>query len=380
MFHIHLAGQRGSSYSISLISQWMALALARRGDVRVTFSDPPDAGQLSSAGLFPPQHAAVLDNLPDLAPGEVPDIEVRMFSHYSDPGPGDHPKLLYVFAEARGPLVLERLPPRDVFEQSRNLGLLMPCLWVRRSFAEQGIAPDRMYDLGVGIDMATYAPSPEFRGTIRQQLSIDGLAIMNVSGMWGTKGIGELLRAADALLERGLRIHLILKGNDKIYSSKALLNKALRELPAERQKLVARHISYIGREMSMAEMAALYNAADVYASPYWAEGFNMPVLEAMSCGLPVIVTKGGSTDDFTSPAVARYISSEQVMADIGALLRPSAESLAQHLAAVYADLDFRRAVKRDGPAHVAASHTWDIKAAELVAIARDWSAKVKGAG
>ena len=36
-----------------------------------------------------------------------------------------------------------------------------------------------------------------------------------------------------------------------------------------------------------------YHAVDVLASPYTAEGFNMPVLEAMACGVTVVVTEGG---------------------------------------------------------------------------------------
>ena len=47
-------------------------------------------------------------------------------------------------------------------------------------------------------------------------------------------------------------------------------------------------------------------AADVYVSPYHAEGFNLPVLEAVACGIPVVVSAGGSTEDFTHPAFARY--------------------------------------------------------------------------
>ena len=44
---------------------------------------------------------------------------------------------------------------------------------------------------------------------------------------------------------------------------------------------------YTGGTYSCDKMADLYRAADVYAAPYRAEGFNLPVLEAAACGVPV---------------------------------------------------------------------------------------------
>jgi glycosyltransferase involved in cell wall biosynthesis len=42
----------------------------------------------------------------------------------------------------------------------------------------------------------------------------------------------------------------------------------------------------------------LFNAADLYISPYLAEGFNLTVLEALSAGLPVLVPETGSTREY----------------------------------------------------------------------------------
>lgn len=381
MFHIHLVGHRGSSYSISLISQWMALSLAQRDDIRLTFAELEGKERQSTQSLFSAERAAILDAIPDLAPGEVPDVEVRMASHYKDPGPGDHAKLFYVFAEARGPTVMERLPPREMFERQPNIGLLMPSLWVRKAFTEQGIADTRLHNLGVGIDMLTYAPFAEHRALVREQLGLDGIAIMNVSGMWRAKGISELLIASGMLISEGHNIRLILKGNDSIYASRRMLTDILNSFPPAHAKLLARHITYVGREMSMQDMAALYNAADIYVSPYWAEGFNMPVLEAISCGVPVICTAGGSTDDFTDASVARHVRAAEVDSDLGRILQPDVADLARQLRAACADTAWRHDVRAAGPRHVAANHTWDIKAAELVAIARNWTATVRsGAG
>ena len=42
----------------------------------------------------------------------------------------------------------------------------------------------------------------------------------------------------------------------------------------------------------------MYNAADLYVSPYIAEGFNLCCLEALACGLNVLVPKTGSTKEY----------------------------------------------------------------------------------
>src|SRR5947209_4521498 len=56
-------------------------------------------------------------------------------------------------------------------------------------------------------------------------------------------------------------------------------------------------------------MAALYRACDVLVHPYRGEGFAMPVLEAMACGLAVITTAGGPTDEFCPPEASWRIRS-----------------------------------------------------------------------
>lgn len=42
------------------------------------------------------------------------------------------------------------------------------------------------------------------------------------------------------------------------------------------------------------ELNLLYNAADIYASPSWAEGFGLTLLEAAACGVPVVTTGFGA--------------------------------------------------------------------------------------
>jgi len=62
----------------------------------------------------------------------------------------------------------------------------------------------------------------------------------------------------------------------------------------------APEIEYITDDLTEEQIASLYRSCNIFVSTYRGEGFSLPTLEAMASGLSVIVTRGGSTDDFTT--------------------------------------------------------------------------------
>ncbi|MFH0810062.1 MAG: glycosyltransferase family 4 protein [Pseudomonadota bacterium] len=60
------------------------------------------------------------------------------------------------------------------------------------------------------------------------------------------------------------------------------------------------------------QVAGLMRACQVVVAPYRAEGFCLPVLEAMACGLPAIVPAGGATDDFCPDECCWRIDTHEV--------------------------------------------------------------------
>ncbi len=53
---------------------------------------------------------------------------------------------------------------------------------------------------------------------------------------------------------------------------------------------------------SRADLIALYNLADLFVFPSWIEGFGIPVLEAMTCGAPLIASNRGAIPEVAGDA------------------------------------------------------------------------------
>jgi glycosyltransferase involved in cell wall biosynthesis len=59
----------------------------------------------------------------------------------------------------------------------------------------------------------------------------------------------------------------------------------------------------LNAEFAPYQMGSLYRSADCFVLPTRGEGWGMPVLEAMACGLPCIATDWSGPADFLSDAV-----------------------------------------------------------------------------
>ena len=164
-----------------------------------------------------------------------------------------------------------------------------------------------------------------------------------------------------------------MKGLDALYSSKDFLLKQAEELTPDEADRVRERLTYIGETLNFQEMARLYQVADAYVSPYLAEGFNMPCLEAAACGAVVICTEGGSTDDFTRPEFTLPIQStaQEIPCDpgtFGRILRPSYEHLLYQMTTAVERDDFRAEARVAGPAFVRENFTWKHAVGKLVDI------------
>jgi glycosyltransferase involved in cell wall biosynthesis len=126
-----------------------------------------------------------------------------------------------------------------------------------------------------GVDPAVYAPPPS-------RHTDDGRAeILYVGRLLRHKGLPILLESLAALRRRGLQVRVVVVGD----------GPARRAFEADARRLgVARHVEFRGA-VGQDEIRALYERADIFCLPSFAEGVPVVAMEAMAMELPVVTTR-----------------------------------------------------------------------------------------
>lgn len=365
-------GWRFIHHSYAIVAQAHSVALLRRGDVELRFQDLPFGapGWQPSRGILEPGDEDALAALREPDPAFAPEATLRFARDFTPPATGR----VFVFdtPEFRvlRPEVMQAL--RAVGEAAERVHLLVPSHCVAEAYLRFGIAPARVHVVPHGVDPRVMHPDPARRVQARQALGVDdGFVFMSVGAMTDNKAIDLLLRAFAQVVGTHPEARLVLKGADDLYASGARVQRMLDGLLRAEREAVAPRIVYLGDRRSAREMADLLRAADVYVAPYLAEGFNLPVLEAAACGVPVICTAGGATDDFVEPSFAWRIRSRPGtvrtdMGFVGEVTEPNVEHLIELMQEAARDPEAARRMGAAGAQHVAREFTWDRVTERLV--------------
>ncbi len=227
----------------------------------------------------------------------------------------------------------------DTFNQAAEVWT--PSNFSRESFVNSGVSFDKVQVIPNGIDPELFKPS----GTKYKLESNKGLKFLFVGGTIYRKGIDVLIETYVKSFTSDDDVCLVIKdmGGDSFYKGQTAKQQII-----ELQKNPAvPEIIYIDKYLPEEEMASLYRACDVFVCPYRGEGFSLPTLEAMACGLPVIVTKGGATDDFVSESFGWRIDAEQksightidghILVEEAFILEPNKEQLKELFHSIHKD-------------------------------------------
>lgn len=235
--------------------------------------------------------------------------------------------------------------------------------WGKRVFAANGFDPSRIDVVPEGVDPALFhpgvAPTDAFPAKPFKFLAI---------GRWERrKGMAELVQAFDREFDDRDDVLLVLAG---LYAGRLDLDlgaelRALRLRRPDRLKIVPpvdTHRSF----------ASIYTACDAFVAPARAEGWGLPVIEAMACGLPTIVTGYSGPTEFIDAFAWRIDHRlvpvdepffERADGDLGLWAEPDWTHLRSLMREVFENREAARTRGLAGSEHVRQAFSWDRAAA-----------------
>lgn len=211
-----------------------------------------------------------------------------------------------------------------------------------------GLPPSKMTVVHQAVGAAFQPASPESVCTVRQRYGLDRPYLLVVGRVELRKNIAGVLQAFKLLQDTDLPPHLLVLAGPRdadAHDPEGLLP------PDGRQGDVV-----VTGYVTEAELAALYTGAFVFCFPSFYEGFGRPVLEAMSCGAPVVASRTSSVPEVGGEA-CRYVNPYDP------------QELARVLYSVATDAGLRAAMVRQGLAR-AAQFTLERMGRETLAVYR----------
>lgn len=363
-------GWRFISQSYAVVNQFQLLELLRRSNVELFHREMPYLCDWKpTPGLLDPPDEAALRNIPEPENGQVVDAVLRMQMPF-DLTPASAKRTCVFGLTEHGIVQKEMLQLMGVSSLDRvhrdsDTIIITSSQWSKLGFINSGARGDRVIVVPLGVDPNLCQPLElEEKTQLRHQFGWhDSFIFLNVSAMGNRKGICPLLKAFAAIAQKYPQARLVLKGTESLYSSRNSIVQAIKNTLTDREAaIVSARIAYMGEDYSFAQVVRLYQAADVYISPYLAEGFNLPVLEAIACGLPVICTAGGPTDDFTRSEFAWRIDSQKTTMQINGedrwIFNPNLDHLILLMENAIEREDFRRQARDAGSQFVDRHYTW----------------------
>jgi glycosyltransferase involved in cell wall biosynthesis len=222
----------------------------------------------------------------------------------------------------------------------------VPSNFVHDCYLASGIPAQKVFVVPNGVDAEKFHPqaAPAKLSTQKK------FKFLFVGGTIGRKGPDLLLKAYLQNFTAADDVCLVIKdfGGKSFYAGQTFESqiRVAQSLPD------APEILYLNEELPPESLPGLYTACDCFVLPYRGEGFGLPVLEAMACGRPVIVTAGGAVDDFVRdefawriPATRKSIGNEvggMKLAGNGWLLEPDPFVLGKDMRYAFANPDEAR--------------------------------------
>ena len=178
--------------------------------------------------------------------------------------------------------------------------VFVPSAWGKGILINHGIAEDIIEVVPEGVDPAKFHPLVRSGYTNHQD---EIYRVLVVSKFEERKGFPELLEGYAKAFGSDTAAKLMLK-SDSLYmmphTGDAYQNN-LSELQDLVEQAGIKNATYLNGVLSDDDLAHLYNACDVLLFPSRAEGWGLPLIEAIATGMPVATTFYSGHTEFLAP-------------------------------------------------------------------------------
>ncbi len=172
--------------------------------------------------------------------------------------------------------------------------LITPSEMIRQELIDtMGVPADKVRCTYLGAAECFRPHRPDETRAVLQQHGLEhGRYVLFVASLEPRKGVDILLDAWASLPEELRHTYPLVLAGAPGWKNQELQTR-IRNLQATHG---LRHLNYVPSE----DLPALYAGAAAFVYPSIYEGFGLPVLEAMQCGVPVICTEGTTMDEFSA--------------------------------------------------------------------------------
>ena len=337
-------GWTGINHSYAMVNQYQLLAMLQEPEVKLAHRQMPlfDSRwtQAKNDSGFVETEREAISAIPEWI-DQTPDATYRIHSPCTV-ATSAHREITFMVTEI-GLDARSFEPEMDIagYVAQGNL-VVTPSRWSRDRIIEYGFPASSVYVIPHGVDTSKFKLlPPEERRKARESLGYteDDVVFLNVGAPIWNKGMDMIIQAFFQLRQTHKNARLMIKDQQSLYGLSAV--EMIRNLAGSGAITIdndsVESIRVLPNTINLFQLSSLYNVADCYLSPYRAEGFNLPVIEAIACGTPVIVTEGGATDDFCNDYVGYKVPGRKVTnsmindTKIGAYIDPDRDELLQRM-------------------------------------------------
>lgn len=346
-------GHVEGSYSLAIVNRRIARVLDGDFPGRVRFV-PVETALIDDLSKVPASDRKAIENL--AKPTREDGAEIVIAQHYPMHPPAmsaDVGLALLAWEESH-------MPPSTVdLLNDRFDGVLAQVRSVQKALVDSGVwKPSAL--TGLPVDLSVYEGVCGREGPAK--------TFLHVSSCFPRKGVDVLLEAWARAFTGSDDVKLIIKTFPNPHNN---VEAQVAELRRRHPRLAP--IQIINKDVETAGLVELFRSSDVMVLPTRGEGYNLPAMEALAAGLPLIVTGHGGHMDFCGPNEARLLDYEFQMSEshvkecVSCWVNPSVDDLAEAL---------REQVRLDRQAEIEARRVQGRLTAREATDARRWSATI----